>query len=106
MKLIGEAYIQGVEPYSFAEKDDGGKETGRMVKGRWVRLFEKDSTESYLFTLPDDVVHVPEFLSPVRVVFEYRKFGDKTSLRVVSLEPSRVPRSAPTQAPATAGVSG
>lgn len=106
MKLIGEAYIQGVEAYSFAEKDDGGKETGRTVKGRWVRLFEKDSTESYLFTLPDEVVHVPDFLTPVHVVFEYRKFGDKTSMRVVSLEPARVPRTAPAGAPSAAGVAG
>lgn len=84
MKLTADAFVQTVEPYSFPEKDDGGKETGRQVEGRWIRVFQRGSVDSFLFSMPEDAA-APADLSEVTLVFEYRKGKEFVSLKLVSI---------------------
>lgn len=87
MKLVGRVIVQGSGSFDFPEKDDGGTETGKRIKGRNIRVFERGETETYLFTLGEEVPE-PEPLVEIDAVFEFRKYGKSGSLRLVNWAPA------------------
>jgi len=91
VKDYGRMFVQAVEPFEFEEKDDGGKPTGRTVKGRSVQLFVPREMGSYRFSIPEGMAD-PEEMKPYDVEFDFVKFGDgrdaTARLRVLAMRPA------------------